>query len=135
MLGDDMIGKKLKLSMFGAVLAKVTLFTGAALADDLPFSVARMGVCDYAVDKSETSKSLRSLYSCKQKVIVITNASSKTLLFEKLVINQNKCKNRLFLDGEPMGPLRAGDKITFATSCNVTRIDLKIDRDDYYYLF
>ena len=127
--------EKLERSMLFAVLAKVVLFTGAALADDLPFSVARMGVCDYAVDKSETSKSLRSLYSCKQKVIVITNASGKTLLFEKVLINQNKCRNHLFLDGEPMGPLRAGDKITFATSCNVTRIDLKIDREDYYYLF
>ncbi len=126
---------KLKAFVFCLLLAQGASPIGAALADDPLFSVARMGVCDYAVDRSDVSKSLRSLYSCKQKVIIITNETGKTLVFDEVVINQKKCKNHLFLDGEPMGPIKAGAKITFATSCNVSRLDLKIDHADYYYLF
>ena len=124
--------KWLALSVF--LTQAVTCLT-PAVADDLPFAVTQMGVCDYAVDKSETSKSLRSLYSCKQKVITIRNTSSKTRVFQNVVINQAKCKNHMFLDGDAGGPLKSGEKITFATSCKVSRIDLTVDRDDYYYIF
>ena len=135
MTGNDMTDKELKLSTPMILLAQLAIFSGAAMADDLPFSVTRMSVCDYAVDRSEVNKSLRSLYSCKHNMIIIVNVSGKTLAFEKVVINQNKCKNHLFLNGEPKGPLKAGDKITFATSCNVSRLDMKIGREDFYYLF
>ena len=106
-----------------------------ALAEDMPFSVERKGVCEYASDKSDTSRSLRSLYSCKHKIVIIRNTSDKIKIFDRVVLNQNKCRNHLFLDGEAEGPIKPDGAVVFATSCKLTRIDFRIDQAAYFHRF
>jgi len=126
---------KFKLFAFIAFLTQAASGVGPVLSDELPFSVAQMGVCDYAADTSPVSKSLRSLYACRHKVIIITNATTNTMVFDDVVINQNKCKDHLFLDGASGGPLEAGGRIVVVTSCKVSRIDFKINDDAYFHQF
>ena len=130
-----MAQRKSRLFIAGLLLASGAFGSSPAVAEDLPFSARQMGVCDYAVGASSTNKSLRSLYSCKDKMVIITNETTKTLAFGDIVINQNKCKNHLFLDGDAGGPLKAGDRIVFATTCMVSRIDLSVNGGAYSYKF
>ena len=106
-----------------------------SFAERLPFSAFQMGICEFAKGNTEANKSLRSLYSCKDKIIIITNTSNKIILVHDIVLNEYKCRNHLFLNGEWDGPLKSGEKIAIATSCKIVQIDLRIDKDRFQYKF
>ena len=130
-----MAQQKPKSFTLGLFLAHVPLCMSFALADDLPFSVQQKGLCDFAVENTQTHRSLRSLYSCKDKVIIITNVSPRTSVFDDIILNEDRCKNHLFLDGDAEGPLKSGEQRVVATTCDVSRIDLKIDNKRYTHRF
>ena len=123
-------GKLLKY-FFGVYM----LYSSSSFSDELPFSATQMGVCEFAKENTATNKSLRSLYSCKDKVLVISNASNKIILVHDIFLNEKKCKNHLFLDGEAEGPVEIGGKIVIATSCKILRIDLSVDKERFNYRF
>ncbi len=130
-----MAPNELKIFTFGLFLTQAALSMSPAFADDLPFSVQRMSICDFAVDGSQTHRSLRSLYSCNDKVIIITNVSTKTSVFDDIVLNEDQCKNHLFLDGDSEGPIQPEARRVVATTCSVSRVDLKVDGKRYSYRF
>lgn len=126
--------------IFGSLIFLVALTQGAlsmsaALAADQPFSISQKGVCEFAVDQTQTHRSLRSLYSCADKVIIITNTGAKTAVYDAILLNEGKCKNHLFLDGQAEGPVKADEQIVIVTTCDVARVDLKIDNVKYSHRF
>ena len=130
-MGQGTLGSSILL----AVLTQSALSMGSALAAEQPFSVSQKGVCQFAVDQTQTHRSLRSLYSCADKVIIITNTGAKTAIYDAILLNEGKCKNHLFLDGQAEGPVKVDEQIVIVTTCDVSRVDLKIDNAKYSHRF